>query len=272
MIKVDFGNQVSNRYRKHIHNFYFLTPTINRKYTLLLGKGNETEVWKLKTHSNNQIIWKARKLFASKKARDSEYSYLWLLKHPKIVEVEISGITLFHGQLRYFLDLELCRTNLEDIISRRELFGGTNLVLWFIDLLSALEFIHRKDVIHNDIKPMNILLSTSGHMKICDFTHAQLASNKNVYIIGTQVYQAPEKINLEPYHFASDMWQLGLVVYLMVEGVHPFIDQEFNCSVSVDCLFQEYKMNIRKKTLTFSAKGSTIFSFPGSIHKSTVND
>lgn len=96
------------------------------------------------------------------------------------------------------------------------------------DVTAALAFAHQQDVIHRDLKPQNILLSSSGVAKLADFGIAQLRgrANRN-YRAGTPAYMSPEQargdLDLSP---ASDIYALGIVLYLMFTGVLPFVGTE----------------------------------------------
>ncbi|CAM9947140.1 unnamed protein product [Ectocarpus sp. 12 AP-2014] len=83
---------------------------------------------------------------------------------------------------------------------------------WFVQMTSALRYIHEKNVLHRDLKPMNVFLTGSGTIKLGDFGIAKVlecTADMARTRIGTLVYMAPEVMGVEPYGHKADMWSLG---------------------------------------------------------------
>jgi serine/threonine protein kinase len=80
--------------------------------------------------------------------------------------------------------------------------------------------------LHRDIKLDNILLTSTGHVKICDFGVSKLVTKRNEVMLeqcGTPAYIAPEVFENKGYvGYQSDMWSAGVVLYAMLYGVVPF--------------------------------------------------
>jgi serine/threonine protein kinase len=101
---------------------------------------------------------------------------------------------------------------------------------WFSTLLSGIEFLHDAGILHNDIKPHNILLTTSLHPYLSDFAVASplhdldLPSAPDLHILGTTVFTAPELLSAEmvPTTPASDIYSLGITMFVAAAGVEPF--------------------------------------------------
>ncbi|RKP06664.1 kinase-like domain-containing protein [Thamnocephalis sphaerospora] len=98
-----------------------------------------------------------------------------------------------------------------------------------LDVLQALEFMHRIGNIHRDIKSDNILLNRQGQIKIADFARsAQIdgATPARRSVVGTPYWMAPEVAKGDFYDAKIDIWSLGIVVFEMVEGQPPYMDYQ----------------------------------------------
>eukprot|EP00250_Pteridium_aquilinum_P033073 c5174_g1_i1 orf=535-1746(+) len=98
---------------------------------------------------------------------------------------------------------------------------------YFKDAVEGLIYLHNKNVIHGDIKPENLLITSEGRIKIGDFSISQTYEDNNDVIQrspGTPVFTAPECCTGVPYHGKpADIWALGVTLYCMVFGCYPFI-------------------------------------------------
>ncbi|GAA4226572.1 serine/threonine protein kinase [Streptosporangium album] len=94
------------------------------------------------------------------------------------------------------------------------------------EVLAALLAAHRAGVLHRDVKPDNVLLAKNGRAVLTDFGIAVLEGDSSVTrtgaLIGTPAFIAPERASGGPAEFASDMWSLGVTLYMAVEGRSPF--------------------------------------------------
>ncbi|GIH96759.1 protein kinase [Planobispora siamensis] len=95
-----------------------------------------------------------------------------------------------------------------------------------LEVLGALIAAHRVGVLHRDVKPDNVLLATDGRAVLTDFGIAVLEGDSSVTrtgaLIGTPAFIAPERAMGGPAQFASDLWSLGVTLYMAVEGHSPF--------------------------------------------------
>ncbi|MFF8914789.1 serine/threonine-protein kinase [Streptomyces sp. NPDC015032] len=92
-------------------------------------------------------------------------------------------------------------------------------------VLSALRAAHAAGILHRDVKPANVLLRTDGSPVLTDFGIAAIRESTSLTatgsIIGSPDYMAPERIRGEEGDPSSDLWSLGMMLYVAVEGVHP---------------------------------------------------
>jgi hypothetical protein len=105
-----------------------------------------------------------------------------------------------------------------------------------IDLARALAAAHGRHVVHRDLKPENVMRTSSGTLKILDFGLARIANDSDVaartrslarltedgMLAGTPPYMAPEQLRGEATNFRVDQFALGIVLYEMATGRHPF--------------------------------------------------
>ncbi|CAF0870175.1 unnamed protein product [Adineta steineri] len=93
-------------------------------------------------------------------------------------------------------------------------------------VLEAVAFLHDNKIVHLDIKPQNILLMEkwpSTQIKLCDFGLSRVLTNQRLLeMSGTTDFLAPEVVNYEPLTCATDMWNIGVLIYVLVTGHTPF--------------------------------------------------
>jgi tetratricopeptide (TPR) repeat protein/predicted Ser/Thr protein kinase len=144
------------------------------------------------------------------------------LRHRNIVTVYDLGED--HGQP--FIAMEFIEgTDLEKIIQNHEPVT----VEWKLDVLrqlcEGLAHAHRAGVIHRDVKPANIRVTTEGEVKIMDFGIAHLHTStmtKSGLVMGTLHYQAPEQIDSKKPDHRADIFSVGAIAYEMIAGRKPF--------------------------------------------------
>lgn len=96
---------------------------------------------------------------------------------------------------------------------------------WFAQIMLALKYIHRLNILHRDLKTSNIMLQENGDLKIGDFGIARVLEGtmQNAEsVVGTPYYMSPEICQNQPYSFKSDVWSLGCVLYELCTLEHAF--------------------------------------------------
>ncbi|CAL4926940.1 unnamed protein product [Urochloa decumbens] len=150
-----------------------------------------------------------------------EVSIMKMLNHPNIVNlVEVindSKIDKFYMVLEYVEGKMVCDNGLEEATARN----------YLRDIIYGLMYLHSHNVIHGDIKPDNLLVTSSGNVKIGDFSVSQVFEDDDDMLWrspGTPVFTAPECCQGSAYHGrASDTWAVGVTLYCMISGHYPFL-------------------------------------------------
>ena len=104
-------------------------------------------------------------------------------------------------------------------------FNNEKCKFYILELVLAIEFLHKHNMVYRDLKPENILLDEKGHVKLTDFGLSKILeteSDKAFTICGTPQYLAPEVLLKKGYDKSVDWWSLGCVMYEMLTGKLPF--------------------------------------------------
>lgn len=101
----------------------------------------------------------------------------------------------------------------------------------FHDIVRGLDYLHSFGIIHQDIKPSNVVISLSGRAKLCDFGCASFTENnsKSTCFQSTPLFTAPEVLTGKSgYTFESDLWSLGITLYRTIYSKYPFKGSEIS--------------------------------------------
>lgn len=154
----------------------------------------------------------------------SEAAVVQWLKHPGLVRVDGIGRTKA-GVWLIVMDIIEGR-NLADKIAE-ELPAVEKAVRWIIQVAEALQVVHEAGVIHCDLKPANVLVSSTGRVVITDFGLARTtasASNSDATIAGSAPWIAPEQIDpiFGAIDHRTDVYGVGALLYTLLTGHPPF--------------------------------------------------
>jgi len=153
----------------------------------------------------------------------SEARALTRLEHPNVIRIfDVGGDSLPYYVMEY-LEGRSVRVMIDEFFLpvRDALFIA-------LQVCSALNHAHARQVIHRDVKPENIIVGTGGAVKLVDFGLAKFldttAVTRSDVVIGTQLYMAPEQLRHGRVDKATDVYAFGATLFHMVTGVPPFVD------------------------------------------------
>lgn len=140
-------------------------------------------------------------------------------------------------------------------LSRERIFSEDRTRFYGAEIISAIDYLHKKGIIYRDLKLENLLLDKDGHIKIADFGLCKediTWGNTTKTFCGTPEYLAPEVLEDNDYGRAVDWWGVGVVMYEMMIGRLPFYNRDH------DILFELILMEEVRFPKTISAEAKDL--------------
>lgn len=148
------------------------------------------------------------------------------LNHPNIVSVYDWGN---EGDAYYIVMEYVEGRELKDLLREQGAFTPERAAEVAAEIAAALQFAHRRNLVHRDIKPQNVIITPTGQVKVMDFGIARAASGTGItqtgVVMGTAQYIAPEQAQGLSVDGRADIYSLGIVLYEMLAGRVPFDDE-----------------------------------------------
>jgi serine/threonine-protein kinase len=158
---------------------------------------------------------------------EREAKSLALLQHENIIHVYD-----FHRERgALFIVMEYVQgTDLYDLLEKCGRLPYDAAAIIAMQVARALDYVHYRGIVHRDIKPANVMISRQGGVKLMDFGIARDTSFGDLTEagtgIGTPAYMSPEQVLGDKLDARSDIFSLGVLLYQMVTGKKPFVEDE----------------------------------------------
>ena len=230
---------------------------LGNRYEIIrkIGDGGMAFVYEAKDRLLNRIV--AVKVLRPEFVDDEEFLAKYKreaeavanISHPNIVNVYDVGCD---GKVNYIVMEYVDGQNLKEIIKNEGTLDEYTALDITKQIAKALSAAHKKGVIHRDIKPHNILISSEGrNVKVADFGIAKAATNSTMTnigsIIGSVHYFSPEQAKGKPVKNNADLYSLGIVLYEMLLGKVPF-KGDSPISIALQHINEDIEFSSEEKT------------------------
>ncbi len=208
-----------------------------------VGAGGMADVYKAKDHTLGRFV--GIKVLKQEFSEDMNFVTKFRteaqsaagLEHPNIVNIYDVG----SENAMYYIVMEYVEgITLKTYIEKKGQLSFKEAVSIAIQVGRGIEAAHNKHIVHRDIKPQNIIISTEGKVKVTDFGIARATNNNtiNSEVMGSVHYASPEQARNGFVDGKSDIYSLGIVMYEMVTGRVPF-DGESAVAIAIQHLQEE---------------------------------
>ena len=215
------------------------------RYEILskIGAGGMSDVYKAKDHVLGRFV--AIKVLKTEFSEDVNFVSKFRteaqsaagLEHPNIVNIYDVGSD---SNIHYIVMENVEGVTLKTYIEKKGQLNPKEALSIAIQVGRGIEAAHKKNIIHRDIKPQNIMISTDGKVKVTDFGIARAASVNTINsdVMGSVHYSSPEQTRNGFVDGKSDIYSLGIVMYEMVTGRVPF-DGDSTVAIAIQHLQEE---------------------------------
>ena len=208
-----------------------------------VGTGGMSDVYKAKDHALGRYV--AIKVLKSEFSEDTNFVSKFrteaqsaaVLEHPNIVNIYDVGS---ENGIQYIVMEYVEGITLKTYIEKKGQLTYKEALSIAIQVGRGIQAAHAKNIVHRDIKPQNIIISTDGKVKVTDFGIARAVSENTIHsdVMGSVHYASPEQARNGYVSNRSDIYSLGIVMYEMVTGRVPF-DGDSTVAVAIQHLQDE---------------------------------
>ncbi|MDR3766473.1 MAG: Stk1 family PASTA domain-containing Ser/Thr kinase [Butyricicoccus sp.] len=209
----------------------YIGTVLGGRYEILdvLGVGGMAIVYKAYCRVLNRYV--AIKMLKEEFSQDEEFRRRFYNESQAVAKLSHNNIVaiydVVHSDGLDYIVMELIDgISLKEYLQKKGHLSWQETVFFAQQIARALEHAHSRGIIHQDIKPHNIMLLRDGTAKVTDFGIARLESNQETRVmqeaIGSVHYIAPEQAKGSPIDARADLYSLGVVMYEMLTGKLPF--------------------------------------------------
>lgn len=218
---------------------------VGDRYEILakVGAGGMSDVYKAKDHVLGRFV--AIKVLKQEFAEDVNFVTKFRteaqsaagLEHANIVNIYDVGS---EDGIHYIVMEYIEGITLKTYIEKKRQLSYKETISIAIQVGRGIEAAHNKNIVHRDIKPQNIMISTEGKVKVTDFGIARAATSNTIHsdVMGSVHYSSPEQARNGFVDGKSDIYSLGIVMYEMVTGKVPF-DGDTTVAIAIQHLQEE---------------------------------
>ncbi len=214
----------------------------------MIGQGGFAQVY----HAIDHELQRSVALKISARSDDDRFNSIIVkeaitlaqLSHPSIVKVHDTG----RDRGQPYVVMEYLESSLKDVIQARDKRSYRIITELVAEIAEALDHVHRRGILHRNLKPRVILLDATGHVRLSGFEVAvQKDEIASAGIAGTMMYMAPEqRLGLQDEMGThTDVWGLGMAFYEALTGSHPF-PQHPNIHALKEGLYQRSPVPLRQ--------------------------